>query len=154
MRSRGRRAGSTIAGVANSAVRTVVNVSFILTSLVFYYASITAKSLDWLTAFLTKFKFDKAVEFIKAHHSQSCAIIYLFILSLLIVPGQYSIFYAILSFIIIYNSKELSPQYYLLFAFFYIWFARTRSVKIKSFIFILFAYMYATGWFGVEIMDD
>lgn len=145
------RIGAGFVGFINSAVRTLTSVYFIAISFLFYYISNTAKSLDWLVTILNKFKLTTISSWISSNHEKSSAIIYILLLSFTILPSNLSVFYTVVGIAIIYYLSKLSVASYIVLFFFLTWFARTRSSKIKLFIFLVFMFTYASGWWGADI---
>lgn len=146
------RIGTGFVGFINSAVRTLANIYFIAISALAYYLSITANSLDWLVSIVTKLKLTTLASWIKSNHEKSSAIIYVILLSFTVLPSNLSLFYSIVGIALIYYLNKLTILSYIILLFFLIWFARTRSSRIKLFIFIVFIFTFASGWWGEEVL--
>lgn len=145
------RKGTGFVGFVNSAVRTLANIYFIAISALVYYLSITADSLNWLITIITKLKLTTLASWIHNNHEKSSAIIYVILLSFTVLPSNLSLFYSIVGIALIYYLNKLTILSYIILVFFLIWFARTRSSRIKLFIFVVFIFTFASGWWGEEV---
>lgn len=150
-RGRGRRIRNSVSGFVNSGVRSLSNLYFIICSIAFYFIQSTANSLDWLYKILTSIKLNTAASWLKQHHDQSSAILYVILVSFTCLPSNLSLFYTVVASIFIYYKDKLTVTTYIVLVFFLTWFARTRSPKIKIFIAAAGFASYYFGWWGADL---